>query len=114
VQLFDATTLAKIGATAVYSSNVGGLAFDEGGAHLIITTGPKVTSRSVLDFSETVAPVARHSELLATPIVDTTRGRIYLGGGFLAKLIVLDATTLEHVIGSPVSLPKAGTPIGVY
>jgi hypothetical protein len=113
VVLYNAATLQQVGSTATYTStNIAGLTFDEDRGQLVIaTTAGAVTTRAASDFTEKVALVTRGSTNTHAPVVDATRGRIYLVDGGVPKnhLVVLDATTLDHVAGSPIELSTLGT-----
>lgn len=113
VLIYNAATLQQVGATATYSStNIAGMAFDEDRGQLVITTTQgAVTTRAASDFAEKVAPVNRGGVGTRAPVVDATRSRIYLVDGDVPKnhLVVLDATTLDHVAGSPIELSTVGT-----
>jgi hypothetical protein len=118
VVLYDATTLTQVGATATYpGTNVAGLAFDADRAQLIIsTTGGAITTRAASDFSEKVALTVRGAVGTHRPVLDATRGRVYLVESTVpvSHLIVLDAATLVPVAGSPVTLPDSGEDVASY
>jgi len=119
-ELYEFPSLARIGAPVSYSdsaSPIRGMAFDEERGSIVITfSDGSVTSRAVSDFSELVAKVNRGGSGSTVPIVDPTRDRIYFADRDIptSGLIVLDATTLDHVAGSPIAIPDGGRDLAAF
>jgi len=118
VRLYSLTTHAQIGAEKIFAGHgdISGLVFTDDA--LVVTFKPGHVLAMAVDGTgaETVPLVTRGGDRLKLPTYDATRNRI-LGLDYSAgmpHLIVLDSDTLQHVPGSPATLPKPGAALLVF
>ncbi len=116
--LYDATSLILIGSvTYPVDTGVSGLAFEPASGRLFAGLGRgKVALYDAGDLSELVAPIARALTNQGVWYPQFDAGLVYAVAsafGGEARLIVLDAATLDHAIGSPLILPGAAAGLAV-
>lgn len=105
VESFDRATLASLGRRTL-AANVSGLAFDTARNRLLVgMQDGYVVALRMEDLGDVSPRVQRSATAIVDMTYDRTRDRVYAVAG--STLLVLDGSTLQHVSGSPVSLPTA-------
>lgn len=106
VELIGRATLASFGRRTL-AANVSGMAFDTARGRLLV--GMEDGHVVALELDGELSEVSPRAQRAATTITDMTydrtRDRVYAVAG--STLLVLDGATLQHVLGSPVSLQTA-------
>jgi hypothetical protein len=117
VRLYSLATHAQIGAEKVFvgHGDISGVVFDK--EKLIVTFKAGHVMALAVDGTgtEIVPLVTRAGNRFDHPTFDATRNRIVgIDVAGTGHIIVLDAATLQHVSGSPATLPKSGVSLLVF
>jgi hypothetical protein len=112
VRLYNFTTHVQMGADVIFTGDVSGLVFDKEKLFVTLKTGDIAALRVDGTGGFAFPLVHRASNNFGFPTFDATRNRIVAIDG--SSLIALDAATLQHVAGSPATLPKPGVSLLVF